>query len=81
MLRVDRFQYLKIFWPDTTLISASTGWLTAVTTDPATAITGDVRGTYALQVASNNAQRLIISARITTSNIGTTAGLVGVTQF
>ncbi len=81
MLRVDRFQYLKIYSPDTTLISATTGWLAAVTTDPATAITGDVRGTYALQTASNNTRRLVVTARVSLANIQSATGLTGVTQF
>lgn len=81
MMRVDRFQYVKIYFPDTTLISATTGFVAAVTTDPATALTGDVRGTYALQTASNNTRRLIISARLQPANINSSTGLVGVTQF
>lgn len=80
MLRVDKFQYLKIYSPDTTLISATTGFVAADTTDPATAVTTDVRGTYALQTASNNSRRLVITARIPLANCQTAAGLVGVTQ-
>lgn len=84
MLRNDRFQYLKIYWPDTTLIAASTGWTAAVTTSPATATTGDVRGTFNLTTAgtaSNNARRLIIFQTIPVGSVGTTTGLLGVTQF
>lgn len=81
MLRSDLFQYLKIYWPDTTLIAASTGYTAAVTTDPATATTGDVRGTYALPVASNNSRRLVIFLQVPMGNTGTAAGLVGVTQI
>lgn len=81
MMRADRFQYVQIYWPDTTLIASSTGFTAAVTTDPATATTGDVRGTYALQgSASNNARRLIILAMPQLANIGTATGLCGVTQ-
>jgi hypothetical protein len=81
MLRSDLFQYLEIYWPDTTLIAANTGYTAAVTTDPATATTGDVRGTYALQgSASNNTRRLVIFINLPLANIGTAAGLVGVTQ-
>jgi hypothetical protein len=81
MLRVDRFQYIQIYWPDTTLISASTGFTAADTTNPATATTGDVRGTYSLQgSASNNTRRLIMTATVTVANCGTATGLVGVTQ-
>lgn len=81
MLRSDLFQYLQIYMPDTTLISATTGYVAAVTTNPATAVTGDVRGTYAVQTASNNARRLIIIARLVPAAIGTQAGLTGVDQF
>jgi hypothetical protein len=79
-MRVDRFQYVQIYMPDATLISATTGFTAAVTTDPATATTGDVRGTYAMQTASNNTRRLIISATPQLANIATAKGLVGVTQ-
>lgn len=80
MLRSDLFQYLRIFWPDTTLIAANTGYTAAVTTDPATATTGDVRGTYALPVASNNTRRLVMFLQVPLANTGTAAGLVGITQ-
>lgn len=81
MLRMDLFQYLQIWWPDATLIAASTGFTAADTTSPATATTGDVRGTYALQVASNNAHRLVIYGSLPLANVGTAVGLVGVTQY
>lgn len=80
MMRSDLFQYLKIYWPDTTLIAANTGYTAAVTTDPATATTGDVRGTYALPVASNNTRRLVMFLQVPLVNTGTAAGLVGVVQ-
>ena len=54
----------------------------AVTTNPATATTGDVRGTYALQgSASNGTRRLVMLNHPTVGNIGTAAGLAGVPQF
>lgn len=81
LLRSDLFQFLKIYWPDTTLISASTGFVAAVTTDPATALTGDVRGTYALQgSASNNTRRLVAFLELPLGNVGSAAGLCGVAQ-
>jgi hypothetical protein len=78
-LRSDRFQYMYIWWPDATLISSNTGYTAAVTTT-ATSTTGDVRGTYALQTASNGIRRLVIFATIPVQNAGTNAGIFGVTQ-
>jgi hypothetical protein len=80
-LRADRFQQVQIYWPDTTLVSATTGYTAAVTTSPATAITGDVRGTYAVQSASDGTKRLIVRSVPAVSNITSGAGLAGVTQF
>ena len=81
MLRADLFQFVEIWWPDDTLIAASTGFVAADTTT-ATATTGDVRGTYALQgSASNNARRLVMFDHVRLTNVGSAAGLVGVTNY
>ncbi len=81
MLRVDLFQFLQIWWPDQTLIASGTGF-TAADTATATATTGDVRGTYALQgSASNNTRRLVMFNHVRLTNTGTAAGMAGVTQF
>lgn len=63
-------------------ITASTGFTAAVTTSPATDITGDVRGTYTLQTASTGGtNRLGFYQTPLISNIGSTTGLFGVTQY
>jgi hypothetical protein len=47
----DLWEFLDI-WVNATYITANTGFVQAVITNPATSVTGDVRGTYALQSAS-----------------------------
>lgn len=54
-----RFQDIFVYW-NSTLISANTGYVAADTTNPATALTGDVRGTYATQSASDGTKRLTL---------------------
>jgi len=61
-------------------VTASTGFVAAVTTSPATTTTGDVRGTYALQSASDNSKRLIVVITPLAGSIGTVTGLLGVAQ-
>ena len=69
-----------ISWNGAT-IAATTGYLAGVTTNPATATTGDVRGTYAVQTASDGTKRLVINQSPSVVNIATVTGLFGVTQF
>lgn len=76
--RVDAFEYLSLAY-NGGLITASTGFTIADATSPATATTNDVRGTYALQSASDGIKRF--TASIYLKNIDTVNGVWGVPQF
>ena len=60
-------------------IAATTGYTAGVTTTASTT-TGDVRGTYAVQSASDATKRLVVTQSPALSNIATATGLFGVTQ-
>lgn len=78
-LRADLFSQTRILW-DETVITANTGFVAAVTTSPATTITGDVRGTYAVQSAADGVKRLSIEIGPGQANLVSNTGLFGVTQ-
>jgi hypothetical protein len=78
-LAVYEWPYVRVYWAGT-LISANTGFVAAVTTSPATAATGDVRGTYATQSASNGTNLLQVFVQPEAWNLSS-AGIFGVTQF
>lgn len=83
-LRSDNFGDVLINYSaslNPAVITANSGYTASVQTTPS-ATTGDVRGTYTLQTASStNANRLVIHQSPSPYNIGTTAGLVGASQF
>lgn len=78
-LRVDSIGYVSIAW-NGSLVTANTGWLAADATTPATTTTGDVRGTYATQSASDGSKRLQVFATPSVANLGSVTGLFGITQ-
>lgn len=85
MLRADSFSYCDIFFgnpatPANAAVTAATGFVKADATSPATTTTGDVRGTYATQSASDGTKVLQMYVTPSVANIGTATGLVGVTQ-
>lgn len=78
-VRVDRWAFIRAAY-NNTVLTASTGFTAAVTTDPATTTTGDVRGTYALQSASDGTKRLQVFITPSVANVNSLTGLFGVAQ-
>ena len=78
-LRADFFPETDIFF-NNSWITAGTGFTAAVTTSPATNLTGDVRGTYTLQTASNGTLKLNVFSSPSVANISSAVGLTGVQQ-
>lgn len=79
-LRCDFVGLAQINW-NSTGITASTGFTVPDATSPATTTTGDVRGTYNVQSASDGTKRLIVSVMIPPNNLSTAnPGLFGVVQ-
>lgn len=58
-LRSDLFEQTMLF-DASALLTASTGYVAADATSPATSTTGDPRGTYALQTAADSTRRTVI---------------------
>ena len=77
-LRVGEWGYQDLT-VNATCITASTGFVAADTTSPATSTTGDTRGTYAMQTASNNTLRIVFFVSPSVANISSAVGLTGVT--
>ena len=79
-LRADYWGDITVYW-NSALITANTGFVAADATSPATAATGDVRGTYAVQTtASNGTVRLQIFQTPSVADLLTQTGLWGVSQ-
>ena len=78
-LRADAFFQTSIVWNNTT-VTASAGFVPADQTSPSTKTTGDVRGTYATQSASDGVKALQISITPSPNAIasGSVNGLAGI---
>jgi hypothetical protein len=68
-------------WPkfNSVLAQDAGTFVGAVTTNPATAVTGDVRGTYSPSAATDGAK--ILTLLLFINDVDTVAGLYGVNQF
>ena len=77
-LRADRFEQVLVWWASA-LVTANTGFVAADSTSPATATTGDVRGTYNVQSSSDGSKRLAVAVGPTESNCVSLTGVFGVT--
>jgi len=73
---------ISVKWNSTLAQDAGT-FVAAVATDPATALTGDVRGLYTPSSAADGAKRLVVNIALTDEAVGpraTRVGAFGVTQ-
>lgn len=78
-MRADFYDLVSILYNSAQIVAA-TGFVAADTATP-TATTGNVRGTYAVQSASDGTKRLTIFVTPLISNIQTAAGIFGPVQF
>lgn len=84
--KTDFWEDVVIFYNGLQVTAASTGFVAAVTTDPATATTGDVRGTYAVQSVTDGTKRLKMRAKMSPVKLNflrpdNLDPLFGVTQY
>lgn len=79
-MRSDFWEYVNIYY-NGAFITSSTGWTVADSTDPATTVTGDSRGTYAVQSASDGTKRLAIFMSIPVYNLINATNLSYKTMF
>lgn len=75
------FSSLQLRW-NNAVVTSATGYTAGVTTSPSTNLLGDVRGTYAVQSASDGTKRFTLSMRPALGSMVTnpTTGLYGVAQ-
>jgi hypothetical protein len=79
-LQVNKFFYIDIYW-NNAYITSNTGFTVADQTNPATVSTGDVRGSYAVQTASDGTKQLQMMIMPSVANLASgSTGLFGVTQ-
>lgn len=80
-LYINLFESTLLHW-NGAFITANTGFVAGDATTPATTTTGDVRGTYAVQSASDGVKRLSLRSTPVLTSIVTnpTIGLFGVAQ-
>lgn len=80
-LLTTTFQDVMVNW-NSAVITSATGYTAADATNPATAATGDVRGTYATQSASDATKRLIVEQYpvLPSMIVNPTTGLFGQAQ-
>lgn len=78
----DAGYFDRVGWAGALAADAGT-FVAADTTNPATAATGDVRGTYQPSTVTNNVRRLVLGILLPSSAVGpqaTRVGALGVTQ-
>jgi hypothetical protein len=72
----------EVYWNGLQVTGSSTGFTVPDLTSPATTTTGDVRGTYAVQSASDGTKRLVVRVYLSLGLLASnaTTGLFGVVQ-
>jgi hypothetical protein len=83
-LRSDSFADITVNYATSvtavTGITAATNYVAGDKTSPATATTGDVRGTYTA-ASSTGANKLVVRQSPQAQNVGSTTGLFGIAQY